>query len=103
MNTIVNSSESLEQGFERIVAAYRLPALVQAIRDLDSHKAAMDKAYGDPAMREWDTLKYLEGVCARMTSFDVAKRARLLQRRALLTRLCTEEEVEQAIELAKQV
>lgn len=101
MERLNHDSDPLELGMAGIVAQYRVQALIGSIKALAEHYDEMARRYGDKAMRDWNTVRYLNGIDARMAQCDHVERQRLSERRALLTKLCTDEEIDQAIELAK--
>ena len=106
MELIINNDTVLDQGFNNILALYRVKALVQAIRDLDAHYTYMQSVVGEPVFNsQWARSEgRLVTNSGRPvgTTFDYIKNCKLSERRALLTRICTEAEVEKAIELARK-
>jgi len=85
--------------FERTIVSQ----LVKAIVALDLHHEAMAVKHGDKGLKNYDTLKYLQGIDNGMTKDDRIERRHLSLKRAELTRVATESEIDDAIAQAKQI
>jgi hypothetical protein len=77
--------------------------LLTAIRMLDSFRSSLDRKYGDPALRQWDTVKYLDSIDNAMSDVERVKLYTLIRERADATSACTEDEVVRAINQVKGI
>jgi hypothetical protein len=73
-----------------------------AVLALDNFREYLDRTYGDPAMRAYDTCRYLDQIDARMTAEDRAVQKRLSVERAEATTAATEAELDAVLDARRE-
>lgn len=82
---------------------HNIMRLALAIKLVDVHRALTAEMYGNPDLRETDTVKYLDGIAERMLPVDKSTEKRLLEIRSNIDRELSEDDSALALELAKKL